>query len=165
MQIGVNLVAATQGIEFKNETERDLSVFQAKERPEAQEEVTGTRLSNFLSDDAAPEGRDLSLEMNQPQVLLPETEEVSDEVVEELEELQAPLATDATDTSIPSPMRSDTQIVTGSPVESAIKSLLEKSAEPVDAPELEPTYEGKTAGAYAVEMYVGVQDMLTEIAA
>ncbi len=161
MQVGVSPIAATQGIEFKNETERDLNAFQAQERPEAQEEVVGSRLSNFLSDDAAPEGRDLSLEMNQPQALLPEPEEV----VEERAELQAPLATDATDTSIPSPMRSDTQIVTGSPVESAIKSLLEKSAEPVDAPEFEPTYEGKTAGAYAVEMYVGVQDMLTEIAA
>lgn len=138
----------------------------AQPRPESQDEVSGSRLANFLSDDVAPEGRD-SDATRSGRRFVPAT--VTDSVPRSLHDESAPPPPReaAAHDTIPAPLRSGNQVVAASPVESAIRSVLERQAEtppPMQEAEL-PAAAQNAASVHAVAQYTNVQDVLTRLSA
>ena len=141
-----------------------LSTAAAPTRPESQDEVQGSRLSNFLSDDISAEGRDSDPTRSGRSFVPAITTE--EDVAPSLHDESAPPPPQeqAASDDIPAPMRSETQIVAASPVETAIRSVLDRQSEmepsEADAPALS-THQSLDA----VAQYSNVQDVLTRLSA
>ena len=133
-------------------------------RPEAQDELSSSRLSNFLSDDISAEGRD-SDPTRSGRSFVPATT-TDQEGAPSLHDESAPPPPQeqASSDDIPAPMRGDTQIVAASPVETAIRSVLDRqSAQGTNEAE-EPVLSTHQS-LDAVAQYSNVQDVLTRLSA
>lgn len=156
MNVNAGQINYAPGVTIAADQERHLSTTELDQRSEMQDELPNSRLANFLSDDVAPRDRDLdTLMKGQDPLPVPLDEAIT-----------LPTQVTETDQSVPAPLRSDDQIVTGSPVEAAVKSLLDQSAQNgAEDARQDDHYSGASAGAYALEMYTGVQDVMTRLAA
>ncbi|MCJ8333597.1 MAG: hypothetical protein MJH10_05010 [Epibacterium sp.] len=131
-------------------------------RPESRDEVQGSRLSNFLSDDISAEGRDSDPTRSGRSFAPALTTYVDSAQRPHDESAPPPPQEKAASTDIPAPMRGGNQIVVASPVESAIRSVLDRQS---------PVITGEAIGSPipsrqsldAVAQYTNVQDVLTRL--
>lgn len=141
----------------------------APPRSEAQDEVAGSRLANFLSDDIVGSDPDSDATRSGnsfvPATVTTETDETPRSPHDE--SAPPPPREAAANDNIPAPLRSGNQVVAASPVETAIRSVLERQAEnpaPMQEVNLPPATQG-AATAHAVAQYTNVQDVLTRLSA
>lgn len=133
-------------------------------RPEAQEELQSSRLSNFLSDDISAEGRD-SDPTRSGRSFVPATT-TEQNVAPSLHDESAPPPPQeqAANDDIPAPLRSETQIVAASPVEAAVRSILDQQSGDSTVDDVSPVL-SEARNLKAVAQYSNVQDVLTRLSA
>lgn len=141
-----------------------ISTAAAPTRPEAHDEVQGSRLSNFLSDDISAEGRD-SDPTRSGRSFVPATTIDADTTPSLHDESAPPPPQEqAANEDIPAPMRGENQIVAASPVETAIRSVLDRQSE-MDTSEASAPPLSTHQSLDAVAQYSNVQDVLTRLSA